>query len=94
MSVPKKTGDQIADAINFAVYAKHLAPDAPPAGFKYWLDKCLDFDPAATLRWIRRADRRGTLLPEQRAHIIERLKVRPRLRRIAERAGVIDMSKE
>lgn len=94
MSAPKKTGDQVADAITFAIYAKHLSPEANPAGFEFWLDKCLDFDPAATLRWIKRAEHKRTLLPEQRVHIIERLKVRPSLRRIAVRAGVIDMGQE
>lgn len=93
MSVPTKTGDQVADAITFAIYAKHLAPEADSAGFEFWLDKCLDFDPAATLRWIKRAEAQKTLTPARRDLVIDRLRVRPGMRRIAERAGVIDMKK-
>lgn len=93
MSVPSKTGDQVADAITFAIYAKHLSPEADPAGFEFWLDKCLDFDPAATLRWIKRAERESTLTPDQRAQVVDRLRVRPSLHRVAVRAGVIDTGK-
>ncbi|HEU5223030.1 MAG TPA: hypothetical protein VFU07_05040 [Candidatus Lumbricidophila sp.] len=89
MSAPKRTGNQIQDAITFAIYAKHLEPSADIEAFEFWLDKCLDFDPAATLRWIRIARRKRTLDAKRLDMILERLNTRPKLRTVALKAGIL-----